>query len=189
MNAMRSRRNLLGIGGAALASLGLVPGRRAAAADIVEIRMQSDASGSRVYFDPIGILIEPGHVVRWVCEANVHTTTAYHPKNNHHSLRIPQTAQPWDSGYLLPGKSFEVTLTAEGVYDYFCRPHEMAGMVGRIIVGKPGGPGMLPFNYFKGKPGTNSWLPVPKLAQEAFPKIADIMSKGAVHVAGYINGP
>ena len=29
-------------------------------------------------------------------------------------------------------------LTVEGVYDYFCAPHEMAGMVGRIIVGRPG---------------------------------------------------
>jgi hypothetical protein len=27
-------------------------------------------------------------------------------------------------------------------------PHEMAGMVGRIIVGNPGGPGLLPFDYF-----------------------------------------
>ncbi|MGH7042824.1 MAG: plastocyanin/azurin family copper-binding protein [Acetobacteraceae bacterium] len=181
---MHARRRVLGIGAVVLGSCGLVPRRGAAAAGVVEIRMKSDASGSRVYFDPIGILIAPGQAVRWVCEANVHTTTAYHPKNGDHSLRIPETAQPWDSGYLLPGKSFEVTLTAEGVYDYFCKPHEMAGMVGRIVVGKPGGPGALPFDYFKGRPGTSSWLAVPQAARAAFPKIADIMGKGVVHVSG-----
>lgn len=49
--------------------------------------------------------------------------------------RIPEGARPRDSGCLTdPGTIFEVTLEAEGVYDYFCRPHEAAGMVGRIVV-------------------------------------------------------
>lgn len=55
--------------------------------------MMSDPSGSKVYFDPIGILIEPGQSVRWQSVANVHTTTAYHPQNMNHSLRIPKTSQ------------------------------------------------------------------------------------------------
>ena len=38
----------------------------------------------------------------------------------------------------MPGESFEVELTEPGVYDYFCIPHEHAGMVGRIVVGGPG---------------------------------------------------
>jgi hypothetical protein len=49
----------------------------------------------------------------------------------------------------MAGLSFEVTLTVEGVYDYYCTTHEMAGMVGRIIVGQPSGPGTLLFDYFK----------------------------------------
>ena len=30
-----------------------------------------------------------------------------------------------------------MTLDRPGVYDYYCQPHEMAGMVGRIVVGEP----------------------------------------------------
>jgi len=145
--------------------------------------MMSDPTGSTVYFDPIGIHVAPGRRIRWRCAANMHTTTAYHSKNMGHSLRIPKTAQPWNSDYLLPGQVFDVTLDVEGVYDYFCIPHEMAGMVGRIIVGAPAGPGTLRFDYFAHQPGTGLWLPVPGLAQKAFPEIADIMSKGIIHPA------
>ena len=65
--------------------------------------------------------------------------------------------RPWDSKYLLPGKVFEIELTVEGVYDYFCTPHEAAGMVGRLIVGKPAGPGALPFDYFIDDPQQRGW--------------------------------
>jgi plastocyanin len=108
--------------------------------------------------------------VRWVVEANVHTATAYHPANGGRPLRIPERAEPWDSGYLVePGEAFEVTLAAEGVYDYFCTPHEIAGMIGRIIVGRPGGPGTAP-------PGED----VPPAAQAAFPSVRRIMAEGIV---------
>jgi hypothetical protein len=122
--------------------------------------------------------------VRWVNQANVHTSTAYHPDNVGHALRIPEAAEPWDSGYLVePGDRFEVTLTVPGVYDYFCAPHEMAGMVGRIIVGQPVGPGTLPFDYFKGDPAARDWRPVPAAAQAAFPAIEAIMNERVVRVA------
>ena len=114
-------------------------------------------------------------------ESNVHTPTAYHPANDGHALRIPKAAEPWDSGYLVePGDRFEVTLTVPGVYDYFCAPHEAAGMVGRIIVGRPGGPGTLPFDYFEGDPATRDWRPVPKAAQAAFPSVEAIMNERVV---------
>lgn len=158
----------------------LVEALNAHAAEIVEIRMLSDSEGGKVYFDPIGVLVKRGQRVRWRCVANVHTTTAYHPRNNNHSLRIPQNAQPWNSSYLLPGQTFEVTLAVEGVYDYFCIPHEAAGMVGRIIVGKPVGPGSLNFDYYKGRQETQSWRPVPKMARAAFPPIAKIMANHTV---------
>ena len=164
---------LAGIAGAPLVRAG----------GVVEIRLRSDTLGTKVRFDPIGVLIEPGQTVRWVNESNVHTSTAYHPDNDGHALRIPEAAEPWDSGYLVePGDSFEVTLTAPGVYDYYCAPHEMAGMVGRIIVGEPSGPGALPFDYFEGDP-TKDWRPVPPAAQAAFPTIARIMDKRVVQAA------
>lgn len=152
-----------------------------AAARVVEIQMKSDLLGANVWFDPIGLYVEPGQTVRWVVAANVHTTTAYHPKNDKHSLRIPEGAEPWDSGFLVnPGDHFDVTLTVEGVYDYYCKPHEAAGMVGRIVVGRPGGPGALPFDYFTGKPGTEPWKPVPAVARKAFPSVETIMKQKIV---------
>ncbi len=79
-----------------------------------------------------------------------------------------------------PGDRFEVTLTAEGVYDYFCLPHEAAGMVGRIVVGRPGGPGAQPFDYFVGRPGTGDWGRVPPAAQAGFPSVDAIVARGVV---------
>ena len=143
------RRRLLATGGLWLAGLAQTTTTHAASG-VVAIAMNSTEDGSKVWYDPIGLLVQPGTTIRWMIMANVHATAAYHPDNDHHSLRIPEHAKPWNSDFLVnPGDHFEVTLTEPGVYDYFCTPHEQAGMVGRVIVAKPSGPGSLPFNYFK----------------------------------------
>jgi plastocyanin len=152
--------------------------RHSSAADMIEIHMRSDPSGGVVGFDPVGLFIQPGQTVRWVCDDNVHTATAYSPENENHSLRIPKEAQSWASEFLLPGQQFELRLAVEGVYDYFCAPHEVAGMVGRLVVGRPIGPGTLPFDYFKVRGET--WDSVPPAAQQAFPTVSDIMENKVV---------
>ncbi|MDB5037125.1 MAG: hypothetical protein JWQ35_653 [Bacteriovoracaceae bacterium] len=146
--------------------------------DIVEIRMKSTPKGDAYFFDPVGVLIQPGQTVRWIQTVFNHSTTAYHPKNYNHELRIPEKAEPWDSKIMRGhDATFEHTFTEEGVYDYFCKPHEMDGMVGRIIVGKPlDGPGTKPFDYAPEK----KWKEVPKAAQDNFPTIEEIMSKKIV---------
>jgi len=180
---MPTRREFLRAGGILAAGLFVtnralaLPAIRSGGDSVVEIGMKSDLMGSQVWFDPIGLLVRPGQTVRWICVENVHTVTAYHPSNGNHCLRIPEKAAPWDSGFLQPGGTFEYTFTEEGVYDYFCLPHEGAGMVGRIIAGRPSGPGALPFDYYKGKPGAADWLPVPTAAQKAFPPIERIMKE------------
>jgi plastocyanin len=177
-----SRRNLLMAGGLLLGGWATSAAAAAPAENLVTIRLQSDTLGTDVGFDPIGLWVPPGTTVRWVVESNVHTVTAYHPRNGHHSLRIPAGAAPFDSGFLVnPGDTFQVRFTVEGVYDYFCLPHEMAGMVGRIIVGQPEGPGTLPFDYFKSLPEAHDWLEVPQVAQAAFPPVATIMRERLVH--------
>jgi plastocyanin len=176
-----TRRELLRSGGCWGASL--VAPRLARSASPVEIRMRSDARGEHVGFDPIGILIQPGQTVRWIMDSpgNPHTTTAYHPRNGRHSLRIPETAAPWDSGFLVnPGDRFDVTLAVDGVYDYFCLPHEAGGMVGRIVVGRPAGPGTLAFDYFAGRPGAQDWLPVPHAARQSFPAVEAIVRQRVI---------
>lgn len=149
-----------------------LPGRLAAAGAM--IRMMSSPDGADVWFDPVGLWVPPGTAVTWSNgpdQANTHTATAYHPANDRHALRIPGGAAPWDSGYILPGAGFTVTLTEEGVYDYYCRPHEMAGMVGRIVVGRPGGPPPAP------RPGE---LSVPDEALRAFPPVERILDEKVV---------
>lgn len=169
-----TRRRLIGIGGASLAGLALTA-RSAAGAETVEIAIEGRPDGSHVWFDPVGVHVEPGTTLRWTNRdaGNSHTVTAYHPALFDRPLRIPEGAEPWDSGYLLPDESFAVTLTLEGVYDYYCLPHEHAGMVGRIVVGTPPA----------GEPEMRSGaMPLPEIALANLPPVADILARGAVRM-------
>lgn len=181
MSSSVTRREWLQSGGLMLAGL-LAPRLVcAAAAPVVEVRLRSSADGGSVWFDPPGLLVQRSTTVRWINGASVHTSTAYHPRNDNHALRIPRSAEPWDSGYLAhPGEAFEVTLTDPGVYDYYCAPHEAAGMVGRIIVERPAGPGRLAFDYFSDDPLKSHWKPVPEKAWARFPAVEAIMARGVV---------
>jgi plastocyanin len=169
-----TRRDVLKVGGGILAGLG-VPA--VVASGPVDIRMQGNADGSHVWFDPVGLRVAPGQTIRWinVDPGNSHTATAYHPRNLERPLRIPETAEPWNSDYLLPDESFWVTLTVEGVYDFFCIPHEHAGMVGRIIVGQPG---RSPADSLSAQAAGGE--PIPATALRAFPSIDEIMRRGII---------
>jgi plastocyanin len=164
-----TRRRALEGGGAFLAALAVSP--RSLGADPLDIVMEGRPNGSRFWYSPLGIHVAPGQTVRWTNRdpGNSHTATAYHPVLFDRPLRIPEGAEPWDSGYLLPENSFSVTLTVPGVYDYYCLPHEQAGMVGRIVVGAEPGSGAE--NY-----GTS----LPEAALGAFPSVEEIVAAGIV---------
>jgi plastocyanin len=168
-----SRRKILRWGGGIVAALSLRP---ALAGEIVEIVMQGRGDGSRVWFDPIGILVDPGQTVRWTNRnaGNSHTSTAYNPENFGRPLRMPESAEAWNSDYLLPNESFSVTPTVPGVYDYYCVPHEHAGMVGRIVVGAP------EQGDWMDAPDADGDLP--EIALKAFPAVEDIMRDKVVRV-------
>lgn len=177
---MIARRDILKTGGLLLAGTALVSGRSFAQSltqgreTIEEIGLRSDISGAKVWFDPIGVHVKPGTVVRFINrQANAHTATAYHPDNGGRPQRIPPEAEPWDSRYLVEvGDYFDVRLTVEGVYDYYCAPHELAGMIGRIVVGNP------------------VWIPDPvdhidgNWTEARFPSVDEIMSNGRVTMSG-----
>ncbi len=107
------------------------------AADTVQMLTEGD----QYYFDPIGLFVEPGSTVEWVIESGAHSSTAYAESvDAAETTRIPDGAEPWDSGILSEqGASFEHTFETTGTYDYFCTPHKSLGMVGRLVVGEPGG--------------------------------------------------
>ncbi|MDS0284400.1 MULTISPECIES: plastocyanin/azurin family copper-binding protein [Halobacteriales] len=120
-----SRRQFLGaLGAGTVASAGFT--QPVAAQETSVVKMGNN------YFDPIGLHVEPGTTVRFELAAGAHSATAYED-------RIPSDASAFDSGTISQG-SFEHTFEEPGTYDYYCIPHKTVGMVGRIVVGSPGGP-------------------------------------------------
>lgn len=123
------RRQFLGlVGGAAAgagaAGIGLTGTARAAETRVVSMKNN--------VFDPVGLYVDPGTTVRFEIASGSHSATAY-------EQRIPAAADPFDSGVIADG-GFEYTFEEPGTYDYYCSPHRAGGMVGRIVVGSPGGP-------------------------------------------------
>lgn len=94
-----------------------------------------------LYFDPIGLSIDPGETVAFELASGVHSAAAYHPDNEAaFKRRVPMGAPAWNTGVFdEEGRSRTVTLETVGTHDYFCLPHKQLGMVGRIVVGDPGG--------------------------------------------------
>ena len=173
------RRSLLARGSEVVATLTFLPYtfRSAVGSDFIDLNMTGRPDGSDVWFDPIGLLISPGQTVRWTNRdlGNSHTTTSYHPDCGGRSRRIPRRAKPWNSDLLLPNQSFSVTLNEPGVYDYYCIPHEHAGMVGRIVVGD--GSGMDWWNSSENKAAAG----LPEEALKAFVAVDQILAKRVIH--------
>jgi len=167
-----SRRHILALGGS-LCTVLLAP-RRVLAAPVELIEMRGTARGESVWFAPRGLAVAPGTVLRFVNrdKGNSHTATAYHPEIFDRARRIPAAATPWDSDFLLPDESFEVTLTEPGVYDFYCIPHEMSGMVGRIVVGTPDAP------RWESAAGPSD--DVSQTVLDALPPVEEILSRGRI---------
>ena len=119
------RREFIGLLGAgAAASVGLAGTAQAQRSPVVSMETNQ--------FDPIGHHVELGTTVQFEIAAGSHSATAYED-------RIPDAATAFDSGTISEG-AFEHTFDEPGTYDCYCQPHRSMGMVGRIVVGEPGGP-------------------------------------------------
>lgn len=99
-------------------------------------------------FDPAEISIEPGDTVVWENVGSIgHTVTAYEDdipeeaayfaSGGFDSEQAARDAYP--EGDIGGGDSYEHTFEVEGTYEYFCIPHEGAGMLGTVNVGTGGG--------------------------------------------------
>lgn len=95
------------------------------------------------YFEPVGLLIEPGDSVVFMADSPHHTATAYHGQHVK-SHRVPDGVEPFSSPIVPIGESWSYTFTVPGTYDIWCGPHEQYGMAMRIVVGQPGGPAEAP---------------------------------------------
>jgi len=119
-------------GGNAVAAAGTPGGASAAAPAVNPTVNMTDA----LRFEPATLTVPKGTVVTWRnSSATMHTVTDDPGKAaNKADAALPSGAQPWDSGNLDPGKTFQHAFDTPGTYKYFCTPHEAAGMVATIVV-------------------------------------------------------
>ena len=164
-----SRRQSLLIGGGVIAAL-VRPFPVFAEAPTV-IEMRGSPHGEKVWFSPQGTCVPLMTTIRFINHdpGNSHTATAYHPSILGRQQRIPKSASPWDSDFLMPDAHFDVTLSVPGVYDFYCQPHEHAGMVGRIVVGTPD-------QYPEWQNAAPDIGDLPEEAFSSFPKVEDILN-------------
>jgi plastocyanin len=87
-------------------------------------------------FDPATLTVPKGTTVTWHNTSSVQHTVTDDPSKaaNKADAVVPSGAEPWDSGTIDPGQTFQHTFDTPGTYKYFCIPHEAAGMVGTITV-------------------------------------------------------
>ena len=154
-----NRREALKLSGVGLLGLAL-PGLQddsfgaAPDPDVPVITLTNSYATGYWFYEPAGLFIQKGQKVRWLAKQMGASIFAFHPSHDNHELRIPENAKPFNSGVAplmrveYEGRNiFEWTFDVEGTYDYYSRDQENVGMVGRIVVGKPGGPGEKPPGY------------------------------------------
>ncbi|WP_022836851.1 cupredoxin domain-containing protein [Salisaeta longa] len=86
------------------------------------------------------VTVTVGETVQWKNTSVIaHTVTADPAEATlEASVRLPDGAEPFDSGMMDAGATFRHTFTVPGTYGYFCKPHEVTKMRGVVIV-KPKG--------------------------------------------------
>ena len=113
----------------------------------VQMLFQEGENGPELYFEPVGLLVQPGDTVRFVAATAHHNVVAYHAQQGK-SQRVPEGVPPFSSPTLPVGDTWDYIFDIEGTYDLWCAPHEMTGMAMRIVVGEPGGPAEEPVTDF-----------------------------------------
>ena len=90
----------------------------------------------RLVFAPDTVVIRAGSAVRWTNDSVLpHTVTADPAKAARAgNVQLPAGAKPFDSGDMPQGAVFVHTFTVPGTYRYVCIPHELAAMVGVVVV-------------------------------------------------------
>ncbi len=145
--ARMMRRDFLWIAGVGTFGLSSLVRFAGGQSTIKKINLQRNYAAGRYYYDPLGLYVSRGETVQWFSRSEGFSVTAYHPDHDNHELRIPEGAKPFDSGIMSVRETMEYTFEVEGTYDYYSRRHEVIGMVGRIVVGSPGGPGEQTLGY------------------------------------------
>ncbi|MBI2648031.1 MAG: hypothetical protein HYY68_03145 [Thaumarchaeota archaeon] len=134
------------------------------------------------FFQPTGLLVRPGQTIKFLFVTPEHTVTAYHPGFGF-AQRVPDGVPPFSSPVLPGGAYWLYTFEKEGVYDVFCAPHQILGMVMRIVVGSASGPGATPPpppSLEEGPPPFPPILTASLVLRDAALSPDNIISKGSV---------
>jgi len=176
----------MGMLGLLLPGLQREPSTPASVPEPAVININANYGKGQWIFDPVGLYIQKGQKVRWIAKQWGGTVMAFHPSNDNHELRIPENAKPFNSGMvplMMTGwkglNQFEWTFDVEGTYDYFSRDEEIMGMVGRIVVGKPGGPAEKNAPGYGGRDGRAVVFPR-EVTMLGFCPSADIVAKKTI---------
>lgn len=140
---MNRRTFLQAAGVASVTTVAGCGGDRATPTPPEEGDIRATLAAGDFFFDPVGLYVEVGDTVEWVNAKGIHSVASMNnmPGRPVPERRIPEGAAPWYSGSLQDfGELFSHTFENPGTYDFYCNQHKSAGMVGRVVVGEPGGP-------------------------------------------------
>lgn len=135
---MRRRRVLATLGSA------LVAGSAGCAA-VGTGGVDGDVGMTAVAFEPATITVSAGDEVVWynnsarahsitAYEDGIPTEAAYFATGGYDSEAAAREAWDGMNGAITNGQRYAHTFEVPGTYNYFCIPHERAGMVGKVVV-------------------------------------------------------
>jgi plastocyanin len=85
------------------------------------------------HYDPAGLRVEPGDLVLFNAETPDHGVAAYHEGHGRQN-RVPDGVGPMTSPMIPVGGFWIAQFEEAGVYDLYCPPHQVFGMVMRVVV-------------------------------------------------------
>ena len=89
------------------------------------------------HFEPTGLAVDRGDIVQFTSISPDHTVTPYHQAHGFQH-RVPDGVPPFSSPIVNTGGAWLYQFDVEGLYDMYCGPHHLLGMVMRIVVGELG---------------------------------------------------
>lgn len=112
----------------------------------------NEGDGPAFYFDPVGLAVESGDVVRFNFDSPDHAVAAFHEAFGR-GHRAPEDAEALSSPMMAVGTYWLAEFEAEGAWDLYCPPHEGMGMGMRIVVDEATGPATEPAADMEYVPG------------------------------------
>lgn len=150
--------------------------------EIAELLVEAEG----FHYSPAGHRARPGDVVLFSAETPDHGVAAFHERHGRQN-RVPEGTPPIAAPLVPVGGYWLYRFEDEGVYDLYCPPHQVFGMVARIVVSDGTGP--VPSLRVAGDgrpPGAENLLPSvlggldPNVPSEAAALGADVLAPGNV---------